>query len=540
MTQTVVSRRTFLRTTASAAAATGLLYGGCGGGDEDEKDSGTPNGSPTAGSIKKGGIYRLASTTPALTIDPLTEVTMGLVYIIYLYGFLLHQFQQLKGAPILVFDHAESLENPDDLTYIFKLRSGIKFQNLPPVNGRAISAEDVKYSLQRLMSQPATPFWTSDITDISVPDPSTLKISLANVYAYTLGQFSGSGTAILPHEAVEQFGDLKHNAIGSGPFMARTPYSGDSIDMERNPDYYVPNIPYLDGISSRTFADDAAIQAAFKAQQVDVYAPPSKIQADSVAAASNHVTIIKDPNLAYYQINLNEIKASVLQDVRVREALDISLDRDAMIDKLCFGDGNYTGPVSWGLEFWSLPQEELRQRYKRDVGKARQLLEAAGVSDLTLQLKVQNLYSDLAAMIKAQAAEAGITINIVSQELGSWISDLYSANYELMVGVGLPYADESQPLQFNHTLNWTRKGIPVHLPEPENDAILEKILVTPDINERQKLVLDVTRKIIDRHGPFLYLYAPYAYTARWDYVRGFDGVPPTMVYYTYDVWLDKG
>ena len=258
-----------------------------------------------------------------------------------------------------------------------------------------------------------------------------------------------------------------------------------------------------------------------------------------MAAASSHVTIIKDPNLAIYMINLNEIRAPVLQDVRIREALDISLDRDAMIEKLAFGDGNYTGPVSWGLEFWSLPQEELRQRYKRDIGKARQLLEAAGASDLTLELKTQNLYSDLAAMIKAQAAEAGITINIVSEELGTWISDLFSQTFELMVGVGLPYTDENLPLQFNHTLNWTRKANPVHLPEPENDAILEKILVTPDINERQKLVLDVTRKIIDRHGPFLYLYAPYAYTARWDYVKGLDGVPPTMVNNTYDVWLDK-
>ena len=529
------SRRRFLTTMAATTA--GILATRCGGGDENE--SGTPETSATQGPVKKGGIYYRASTTPALSIDPFTEVTMGLAYIAYLYGFLLHEFQQLKGAPILVFDHAESLENPDDLTYVFKLRSGIKFQNLPPVNGRAISAEDVKYGFQKLITGDATPFWTSGITDIAVSDPSTLKVSLANVYAYAMAEFSGSRTAIVPHEAVEQFGDLKHNAIGSGPFLARSAYNGNSIDMERNPDYYVPDIPYLDGISWRTFADDASIQAAFKAQQVDVYAPPSKFQADSVAAASDHVTVIKDPNLAIYMINLNEIRAPVLQDARVREALDISLDRDAMIDKLCFGEGNYTGPVSWGLEFWSLPQDELRQRYQRDIGKARQLLEAAGASDLTLELKTQNLYSDLAAMIKEQAAEAGITINIVSEELGTWITDLFNQTFELMVGVGLPYTDESLPLQFNHTLNWTRKANPVHLPEPENDAILEKILVTPDINERQKLVLDVTRKIIDRHGPFLYLYAPYAYTARWDYVKGFEGVPPTMTNFAYDIWKDK-
>ena len=265
------SRRRFLTTMAATTA--GVLATRCGGGDENESE--TPVGSATQRPIKKGRVYRHASTTPALSIDPFTEVTMGLAYIAYLYGFLLHEFQQLKGAPILVFDHAESLENPDDLTYIFKLRSGIKFQNLPPVNGRAVSAEDVKYGFQKLITGDATPFWTSDITDISVSDPSTLKVSLANVYAYAMAEFSGRGTAIVPHEAVEQFGDLKHNAIGSGPFLARSAYNGNSIDMERNPDYYVPDIPYLDGISWRTIADDASIQAAFKAQQVDVYTPPA-------------------------------------------------------------------------------------------------------------------------------------------------------------------------------------------------------------------------------------------------------------------------
>jgi peptide/nickel transport system substrate-binding protein len=293
----------------------------------------------------------------------------------------------------------------------------------------------------------------------------------------------------------------------------------------------------LDSIAARTFADDSSIQAAFKAQQLDVYTPPTKIQADNVS--SGDVTITKEANLAIYMVNLNEIKAPVLQDERVREALDISLDRDAIIDKLCFGEGKYTGPVSWGLEFWSLPQDELRQRLGRDVNKAKQLLEAAGVSDLTLELKGQSIYSDLAAMIKAQAAEAGITINIVSEDIGTWVNDLFTQNFELMVGVGLPYADEMLPLQFNHTYNWTRKANPVELPDPVVDAILDKMLVTPDINERQKLALDVTRKILDRHGPFLYLYAPYSYTARWNYVRGYEKVHASQVAFTYNMWLDK-
>jgi peptide/nickel transport system substrate-binding protein len=529
-----ISRRAFL---AGAAASAGLAALRC----SDNQEETTPTGAtPTTGPVKRGGVYHLGSTISALSIDPHTEVTMGLAFICFIYGYLLHEIQQPDGPPTLVFDHAESLEQPDDLTYVFKMRPGIHFQDLPPASGREVVAEDVLYSFDRIASVGSTPFWSEGIESKSAPDPYTFQVRLTGPYAYTMSEFGGIRTAIVPQEAVEQFGDLKSHGLGSGPFQVATVSRGETMDMVRNPGYYVAGIPYVDGMSWRIIPDDSSLRAAFKAQQLDVYGPPTKIQADEVAGMSKDVILTKGASLAIFMINLNEIAVPALQDVRVREAMDISLDRDEMIEKLCFGEGNYTGPVSWGLEFWSLPQEELRSRYKRDVTRARQLLTAAGVTDLTLELKFPSgPTADLASMIKQQMAEAGIKVNLASQELGTWIADLMAHNFQLMVSGGLPYGDEQLPLQFNHTNNWTRKEDPVHLPEPENDALLEQILVTVDVEERQKLVLEVTRKIIDRHGPFLYLYAPYSYTARWRYVRGYEDIVPGMVPYTYDMWLDK-
>lgn len=529
-----LSRRAFL---AGAAAAAGLASLRCTG----EADNSAPTGAtPTAGPIKRGGVYRLGSTIPALSIDPHTEVTMGLAFICFIYGYLLHEIQQPDGPPVLVFDHAESLEQPDELTYVFKLRPGIRFQDLPPASGRELVAEDVVYSFDRIASVGATPFWAEVIEGKSAPDPYTVQVRLAHPYAYTMSEFGGIRTAIVAREAVEEFGDLKSNGLGSGPFQVKSLSRGEAMDMARNPNYYVAGIPYVDGMSWRIIPEDSSLRAAFKAQQLDVYGPPTKVQADEVASFSQDVILTKYANLAIYMINLNELAVPALQDVRVRRAMDLSLDRDAMIEKLCFGEGNYTGPVSWGLEFWSLPQDELRSRYKRDVAEARRLLEAAGVSDLTLQLKFPSgPTADLASMIKMQMAEAGITVDLAPLELGTWIAALMAHDFELMVGGGLPYGDEQLPLQFNHTHNWTRKEDPVHLPDPDIDAALDKVLVTVDVEERQKLVLDTTRKIIDRHGPFLYLYAPYSYTARWRYVRGYEDVVPGMIAYTYDMWLDK-
>ena len=527
-----VSRRRFLTAAASSA---GILALRC----NDDGATRLPiTGTPTLGPVKQGGTFRLATTAPALSIDPHTEVTMGLAYICFLYGYLLHEVQQEEGAPVMYYDHAESFEQPDPLTYVFRMRPGIRFQNVAPANGREVVAEDVTYSFKRIASGDSTVFWTSGIAEMTAPDKSTFYIRLSEPYAYTMAELGGIRTAIVAPEAVEQFGDLKLHAAGSGPFQVGSLSPNEGIDMVRNPDYYVSGIPYIDTMSWRTFADDASIQAAFKAQQVDVYGPPSKLQADTVGAFDG-VAMDKYPSLVVTMINLNEIKKPELQDQRIREALDLSLDRDQMIEKLCLGEGNYTGPVSWGYEYWSLPQDELRTRYKRDVNKARQLLEAAGAADLTLELKVVAAAADLAAMIRQHAAEAGININIRSMELGSWIADLFSQNFELMAGAGLPYGDENLPLQFNHTKNWTRKQNPVHLPDPEIDNLLDDILRAVDVAERHDLVMDVTRKIIDRHGPFLYLFAPYAWTARWDYVRGYEDVEPAMIAYTYDMWLDK-
>ena len=275
-----LSRRRFL-TAAAATAGAGILAARCGGGKSTQVDT-----SATLGPVKKGGVFHRASTIPALSIDPHTDVTMGLAYIAFLYGYLFHQFQQPEGAPLVVFDHAESLENPDDLTYLFKMRPGIRFQDLPPVNGREVTTEDVVYSFQRIGSLDSTPFWKSGMSEISAPDASTFKVRLSNVYAYAMGEFGGFHTAIVPEEALKEFGDLKQKALGSGPFQLSSLSPTESIEMVRNPGYYVQDIPYLDGVAWRTFADDSSIQAAFKAQQLDVYTPPTKIQADNVAATA--------------------------------------------------------------------------------------------------------------------------------------------------------------------------------------------------------------------------------------------------------------
>lgn len=530
-----VSRRRVMAAGATGTGAAALALAGCKGGSEKA----SPGGGAASGTPRPGGTLRSAANATALSIDPHTEVAAGLGFIPYIYGYLIHEYQAFDGPPKLLQDHAESLEQPEDLVFNFKLRQGIRFQDLPPVNGREVVAEDVSYSFDRIAALAQEPFWKTYIAGKSAPSPYEFQLRLSDRYAYTTEDVGGVRAAIVPKEAVDAWKDLTTRGLGSGPFLAKA-FTKEGISLERNANYYVQGIPYVDGLDWRSMADDAAIKVAFRAKQLDSYAPPTKIQADEVAGYGKDVNLVREPDLFISKVNMNELSRPELQDARVREAIDISFDRDAMIEKLAFGEGNYTGPVSWGLAFWSLPQDELRQRFKRDVARARQLLEAAGAGNMTIELKfVSTTASDVCAMIKEQLAEAGITVKLVPQEFGTFIADRSANAYELMVGAGLPYPSERYPMQFNHTYNFTRNQKPVRGPDPEIDAMLDQILVTPDVNERQKLVLDATRKIIDRHGPFYYLFAPYAYTARWNYVRGYENVPSTALGYTYDMWLDR-
>jgi peptide/nickel transport system substrate-binding protein len=532
-----LSRRRALSLTAAGIGATTLALVGCGG---EEAKNGVPTSATGGSTPKTGGTLTQGNTSTALSIDPHTEVGQGLAYLPYMYGYLLHDIQYLDRAPEVMYDHCQSHEQPDEATYLFHLKQGIKFHNLPPVNGRELVAEDVLYSFDRLSTVGLEPFWRTYVASKTAPDPYTVELKLTKPYAYTIEDVGSVKAAIVPREAVEAWEDLKNQGLGSGPFVFKSFSRGERAEAVKNPDYHVPGVPRLDGMTWSTIADDSSLQVAFRAKQMDVYTAPSKIKADDVVGSSDGVILTKEPGLLIAKFGINELSLPELQDIRVREAIDIAFDRDGMIDKLAFGEGEYTGPVSWALGFWSLPQDELRRRLKQDLPKAKQLLEAAGASDLELELKfVAATHSDLSVMIKEHLGEAGINVNMIPQEIGTWRNDQASRAFQMQVGGGLPYPSEKYPLQFNHTANWTRAQPPTRQPEPEIDALLDKILETPDINERQVLVLDVTRKILDRHGTMFYLYAPYSYTLRWDYVHGYENVPSGKTLYTYDMWLDK-
>ena len=150
-----------------------------------------------------------------------------------------------------------------------------------------------------------------------------------------------------------------------------------------------------------------------------MYVATDKLKADTVRNVGGTTTqTFLDRIYTVFELNATRVEA--FKDERVREAIDLALDRQAMIDKLYFGDAELAGPVP---PLWpaALPKEEVAQAYQRDVATAKQLLSAAAQENLSFELSFASNYfnvADLASIIKANLADAGITVNLKAGRAG--------------------------------------------------------------------------------------------------------------------------
>jgi len=525
-----LSRRRFLREASAAVGATGLLAAGCGGAEEGEQ---TPQAATTVeGKPKRGGTLRLA-TSALLSLEPHTAE--GILLAGNFYSCVV-QTTDWKGT---VGDLAESWEVVDGLDWIFKIRGDVRFQDIPPVNGRPLVAKDIPRSIDRARSLPGSnEQWGQWLERYAAPDARTFTLRTKTPYAYLL-MLVGLA-AIIPIEAVEEFGDLKSHAIGSGPFMLKEFSRDEGLERVRSPNYY-HEFPYVDGVITRVIPDESSMQVAFRAGSIDVYQPANKLTADAVRDVGG-TTTQRYLDRAYTVIRLNGSKFEPFKDERVREAVDLALDRRAMIDKLHFGDAELAGPVGpvWDT---ALPPEEIEAAYQRDVAKAKHLLSAAGAEGLrfTLSIGIYSDFADIAAIVKENLAEAGITVDLEPREVGTWLADMLAGNFEATVFTHFKYLSDEIPLQSHHTLGSSRAQRDfLGVQDPKVDAILDRAQETIGDEERKKLAWDAQRLILKRHGPTLVLYQPYGYWCAYDYIKGYTPTAFGFGIHKYDYRIDKG
>jgi peptide/nickel transport system substrate-binding protein len=543
-----MSRRAVL--SAGATGAMGVAAAavvGCGSSDGGgwTRTQATPHPDSTYGAIP-GGSVTYGRLLNVLGIDPHIDLT-GLDIDMLLYSYLFSWKPSTEEA--LFNNFAQDVEMPaeDHTEFIFKLQPGIKIQSQVdnPAAGEEMTSTDVKETFVRRGTAITAPDkrFPLRISGTDTPDANALRAALQTPDQYTFSfkmsepfvpafrEMSTPTWAIVPAKVIEQYGSsfqeggLGQKAYGSGPYMLTEFRGSERIILKRHPEYFLNPRPWLNEMRYIVISEPQSLLAAFDSGQHDVNgAIMNKAQAEDRMSKTDKFVVRKLPTRFYPVVHFK--MRPPFDDLRVREAFDLALDRDEMISLIWDDEGNYNGPVQWLQARFSLPQDELRAAMPYDPEKARQLLAAAGYeTGFEVRMKIPRvpgapLIADLSALIKDQVAKVGINLLLDEVELGTFIANvILPGNFDLAFFPNLPYDEPDRPLSFYHSNGVTGSGNWNNYTNLDIDELIDRQSV--DFNEESRIetILEVQRMILKEHGPQITLPGGNFYGAYWKYVH---------------------
>ena len=522
LTQRRISRRRVLAAGGAAGlGVAGVALGACGGGAQ-ESVSDIPTAMP-AGTPKPGGTVKLGVPADPGSLDPHRNVASS--YISSLIHNPLHTVDMSTEEFIPLV--AENLEQPDQLTYIWTLRKGVKFHNIDPTFGRELNAEDVVYSFDRLKAGPTLndrKLLTLRADGYEAVDAGTFRLRTKIPFSPTIDQAGSYAYSILPKEAVDKWGgELATSASGCGAWILTDYVRSDHISLRRNPDYYMSGKPYPDEEEWLIIPDLGTLWQTFKTGRIDYPAINADKYKRQEIEGDKAFQIVESPSLWTTDCRILVGKPP-FNDDRVREALDIAINRDDLIDKLYFGEGGYNGPIPWPLEYWSLSQDELRAALKYDPNKAKQLLSAAGYDnglELNFPLPGMGDLPKTATIIADHYSKVGVSVKIQQQDLGTFLAQsLYGHKFDICIFTNQPFQEPDIILREYYSKGQNADVSPSLANDAEADALIEGVWSVFDQEERKARVMEAQRVLLKKHGCFYPLTSPHGYAAYTARVRG--------------------
>ncbi len=389
-----------------------------------------------------GGRLVIGKPYEATGYDPHTESnqTSWEIHAV-VYESLLFLDDNLNPVPGL----AERWDTPDDRTYVFHLRQGVKFHN-----GREMTAEDVAFSLERVLTYPEAwwddkmgpprPLSPAESTaealgtpsagpsvglTIEVTGPYQVTATLSEPYAPFLASLTGTSVSIVPGAEVASGAiDLTTQMIGTGPFQLVEHAEDQRWVFSKFAEYWQEGQPLLDEMVWQVMPDEASRVAALRAGEIQLTMFENPTMLDLLTGDPNVATVVQAAT-NYYILFVNANRPE-LADQRVRQALSVGINREQIKDVALFGRAHVTGPIAAAFTQMARPLDEV-PFYKHDVAQAKQLLADAGVANgLKLQLLITPVLAatvPMAEVIKAQLAEVGIEIEIVQRDLATFVNE---------------------------------------------------------------------------------------------------------------------
>jgi peptide/nickel transport system substrate-binding protein len=435
---------------------------------------------------------------------------------------------------------------------VFFLRRNVKWHD-----GQPFTSKDVKYTFDVVREAPDAPAklrlsprkeWYANIDAIEVPDPHTVVFRMKRPQPSLLLMLASGYSPVYP--AHVPLAELRQRCVGTGPFKFKDYARGQTIELVRNPDYFVPNRPYLDGIRYTIITERGTRLAALQTGRLDAFAPldMTKVTAETVKKAVPALVVQETGQNGSDNIVINH-KKPPFDNVTIRRAINLALNRAASIQSVRHG-GAIPGAAMMPPPFgsWGLPDKELRTLpgYRdpaRDRAEAKKLLASAGHGPgrpLRLEMVTRTLpvYVDLASFVVDQLKQVGVEVTVKQLDTAQWFPSLARREFLIAANLTAPGADDPDVMFYENFKCGTSRNYSDYCDE-QVDRMIDQQSQELDRAKRLKLVWEIQKKLeADVARPMLGWRKEYF--THWPHVKNL--VSHHSLYNwgrMQDVWLDR-
>jgi len=468
-----------------------------------------------SGVPKRGGTLTIGADADPIGLDPVTLTAFSSYdFTAQLYTGLLRWNAEMKIEP----DLATGYLAPNDTTYIFRLRQGVKFHN-----GQPFTAEDVKHTFDRIMdpasASPSAVLFAS-VKAVTVVEPFTVKFELKAPSATFLSYMATNPNGVIVPRGVV---DLRTKPVGTGPFVFESYEPGQQFVLKANPNYYEDKQPYLDTLVFKFFKDQASLVSALRSKAIDMtWFKDPKVSAQ-IVKGSRELVSAPGKTSRTFPVWFN-IKAKPLSDVRVRRALSLATDRKACLQTVLGSGAGKVGAMVPESQIGGYDGVSPLPYYKTDVAAAKKLLTEAGYAgglDLGDYIVVAANALDVqcAQILQQQWAAAGIKVNLKPMETAPLIGLWLKGDYTIM-SIALSWSPDPDAI-VSRLLSTHSQGKGIGMADAQLDKMIEDARAILDVPKRAAAYQQIQKHVADQ----AYLLQIYQYPLRWEawwsYVKGY-------------------
>ena len=431
---------------------------------------------------------------------------------------------KLNLVPQLALSH-ETLD--DGKAVVIKLRPNVKFHD-----GEPLDAEAAKYSIERHLTMQGS-FRRpelAEVDNVQVVDPLTIRLNLKKPFAPLLSQLTDRAGMMVSPKAAKEAGDkFGLRPVCAGPYKFVERVQQDRMVFEKFADYWNKDNVFIDRIVYLPVVDATVRLANLKSGSLDLI---ERVLATDIkdVRADSRLVLSTAPELGYLGLTINvnndKNKGALSQSDKVRQALDLSIDREAL-NQVAF-NGEFTPGNQWVS-----PQHPFYQKafpvHGRDIEKAKALLKEAGVAlPVTVDVMVPKGSENeaVAQVVQSMAAEAGFDLKIRLIEFATSFKDAQAGNFQIFQ---INWSGRIDP--DGNSYIFLHSGAPQNdggYSNPEADKLMEEGRLVSDPAQR-KAIYEKLTKIVLNDEPIIYLYHRKLLIAHTTRLEGYRQMPDGLV-----------